>query len=244
MASVIDLAQAAAVDVAVHLGCREGAVPKQLLDDAQVGAALEQMGRERMPEAMRVGEKSPERARVQPSAARGEKQGILGAAGQLRSRVLQIEPNAVGRLFAERDDPLLVPFAPDANGLLFEVDVSEVEVDRLAAAQAGRVDELEQGAVSQGERFVAAQPLENGVDLIGLESCREPPGAARPDLAVRDSPGAEFGSEQPPNGRQLPRDRGARELSRLPSRPRGGKLGGIGRQHRCVDVLQACRPAA
>src|SRR5439155_3976335 len=120
----------------------------------------------RMAEAVRVGKKAPERARVQPPAARRQEERVLGAAGQLRPRVLQIEPHSVRRLFAERDDPLLVALASDTNCFLLEVDVSEIEVDRLLAAQAGRVDELEQGTVAQGERLVAAQPLENGVDLL------------------------------------------------------------------------------
>ena len=181
---------------------------------------------------------------VQPPAARGEEESILGAACQVRSCVLQIEPNPVGRLFAERDDPLLVALAPDANRLLLEVDVSEIEVDSLAAAEPGRVDELEQGAVAQRERVVAAQPLENGVDLLGLERGRKPAGAPRPDLAVGDSSGPEVGAEQPANGRQLAGDGGARELAGLPPGAGGGKLGGVGGQHRRVHVLQPCVPLA
>src|SRR5207247_8235505 len=140
------------------------------------------------------------------SAARGEEQSILGAAGQLRPSVLQIEPNPVRRFFAERDDALLVALAPDANCLLLEVDVSEIEVDGLAAAQAGRVDELQQSAVAQGERFVTTQPLENGVDLLGLERRRESSGAPGPNLAAGTPCGAKAGAEKPPNGCQLPRD--------------------------------------
>ena len=230
MGSVIDLAQASAVDVAVHLGCREGAVPEQLLDHAQVGAALEQMGCERMAEPVRVGEKTPERARVQPPAARGEEESILGAACQVRSCVLQIEPNPVRRLFAERDDPLLVALAPDANRLLLEVDVSEIEVDSLAAAEPGRVDELEQGPVAQRERLVAAQPLENGVDLLGLERGRKPAGAPRPDLAVGTRPGPRSERSSPRTAASLRAMVGARELAGLPPGAGGGKLGGVGGQ--------------
>ena len=74
---------------------------------------------------------------------------------ELRTCVLQVEPNPVRGLLAERDDSLLVALAPDANRLLLEVDVAEIEVDRLAAAQPGRVDELEQRAVAERERLVA-----------------------------------------------------------------------------------------
>ena len=44
---------------------------EQLLDRPQVGAALEQVRRERMAQAVRVGEQAPERARIEPAAADG-----------------------------------------------------------------------------------------------------------------------------------------------------------------------------
>ena len=55
MGPVVDAAQAATVDVAVDLGRRERAVPEQLLDHAEVGTALQQVGRERVPQPVRVG---------------------------------------------------------------------------------------------------------------------------------------------------------------------------------------------
>ena len=45
--------QATGRDVGVDLGRRQVLVAEQLLDDAQVGAAVEQMGRERVAEGMR-----------------------------------------------------------------------------------------------------------------------------------------------------------------------------------------------
>ena len=49
MRSIVHAAKAAAVDVAVHLRGAERAVAEQLLDDPEVGAAFQEMGRERMP---------------------------------------------------------------------------------------------------------------------------------------------------------------------------------------------------
>ena len=43
-----------AVDMCVDLGRREISVAKHLLDGAQIGAVVEQMGGEGMPEGMRV----------------------------------------------------------------------------------------------------------------------------------------------------------------------------------------------
>ena len=149
MGPVIDLAQPLAVHVAVRLRRRERAVAEQLLDHPQVGAALEQVRRECVPQPVRVREQPPERARVEPPAARGDEQRVLGAVDELRAAVVQVEPQPVCGLLAERDDALLAALAPDVDRLLLEVDVAEIEVDRLAAAQPGRVDELEQRAVAE-----------------------------------------------------------------------------------------------
>ena len=72
-------------------------------------------------------------------------------------------------LLAERHDPLLAALAAHVEELLLEVDVAEVEPDGLGAAQAGRVDELDERAVAEPERAVAARSaVEQRVDLGGL----------------------------------------------------------------------------
>ncbi len=111
MGSVIDLAESAGVDVAVRLRRRERAVAEELLDHAQVGAALEEMRRERVPQPVGVREEPPDRARVQAPAARREEQGIFGAACELGPRFLQVEANPVRSFLAERDDALLAALA-------------------------------------------------------------------------------------------------------------------------------------
>ena len=107
---------------------------EQLLDHAQVGAALEQMGGEGVSQPVRMREEPPDRARVQPPAARGDEESVLRTVDELGSRLVEVETNPVRSLLAERHDSLLVPLAADADGLLLEVDVAEIEVDRLAAS--------------------------------------------------------------------------------------------------------------
>ena len=61
--------------------------------------------------------------------------------------------------------------------LLLEVDVGEVEADRLGAAEAGGVDELEQGAVAEREQLCSLAPSR----VEAREQARRPPPAsARP----------------------------------------------------------------
>ena len=42
------------IDMSIHLRCRNIRVPQHFLDDAEVGAISEQMGRETVPEKMRI----------------------------------------------------------------------------------------------------------------------------------------------------------------------------------------------
>jgi hypothetical protein len=54
MSLEVEVAAAAVGDVRVQLGRRQIGVPEHFLDAAQVGAALEQVGRERVPQQVRV----------------------------------------------------------------------------------------------------------------------------------------------------------------------------------------------
>src|SRR5215217_3195357 len=101
MRAVVDLAEAAGVDVAVYLGRRERAVPEQLLDRPQVGAALEQVRRERVPQTVRMRQQPAQGARVEAPPSRGEEERVLGPAGQLRPRVAEVRRQPVRRLLAE-----------------------------------------------------------------------------------------------------------------------------------------------
>src|SRR5439155_8277846 len=112
---------------------------------------------EGVPEAMGMREEAAESARVEPPAARGEKERVLRAGGERRACVAQVPGEPHGRLLAERHDALLAALPLDADVLLLEVDIRQVELDRFAAAQARRVDELGERAVAQGERPVAFQ---------------------------------------------------------------------------------------
>src|SRR6185503_2225395 len=194
---VVDAPQAAAVDVAVDLRGRERAVPEQLLDHPEVGTPLEQVGGEGMPEAVRVGRQAAEGAGVEAAAAGGEEDRVLRACGaaplwprsadfagaacslerELRASLAEVVREPVRRLLAERHRPFFPTLAANVDELLVEVDVLEIEPDRLGAAQAGGVDELDEGTVAQAERPVALDAVEQRVDLAGLRRDRK---AARP----------------------------------------------------------------
>ena len=68
MRVVVDPAEAAGVDVAVDLRRRERRVAEQLLDRAQVGAALEEMCRVCVTQAVRMRDETSKHARLEPAA--------------------------------------------------------------------------------------------------------------------------------------------------------------------------------
>ena len=117
---------------------------EQLLDRPQIGSALEQVGREGVPEAVRVRHQAAKGRRVEAAAADGEEEGVDGTAGELRPRLADIPGDPVGGLLSERHHPLLraLPLA-HVDVLLLEVDVPQIEANGLATTQPGRVDELE-----------------------------------------------------------------------------------------------------
>jgi len=126
-----------------------------------------------------VGEEAAQRARVQPPAAGGQEERVVRAPRQLRPRLAQVARDDVRGFLAQRHDPLLAALAAHTHVLLLEVDVGEVEPDRLRAAQARRVDELDEGAVAKAERAVAVDRVDQLLDLLPLRRLWQPLGLLR-----------------------------------------------------------------
>ena len=82
-------------------------------------------------------------------------------------------------LLAERDDAFLAALSAHVDELAVEVDVSEVERDRLGTSQSGGVEELEERPVPKGERRVPFDDLEDRLDLGRLRRVGEPARATR-----------------------------------------------------------------
>src|SRR6266516_7123330 len=148
MRSVVDAAQSLAVDVAVDLRRRERAVAEQLLNRPQIRPAFQQMRCERVTQSVRMREEASQRRRVEPAAARRHEERVLRITHELRARLVQIACELQRGLLAERHDALLAALAADVKLLLLEVDVREVEIDGLAASQAGRGAGLQESAVA------------------------------------------------------------------------------------------------
>ena len=169
MGPAVDVPDPLAGEMRVQLRGGDTRMPEQLLDDAQVGPALEQMRRERVTQRVRadpVGEPGRAsaarltaahacwRASRPPRSPRNSGPPRSGAtwcvpAATARGPV-DPAPEPVERDVADRDQPLLVALADDADERAVDRQVLAVEPDRLADPQAGRVQQLEQRAVAQG----------------------------------------------------------------------------------------------
>src|SRR6059058_4776070 len=113
-------------------------------------------------------QQAPESARVEPAPARREEERVLGAARELRARLAEVDGDRMRGLLAERHHALLAALAAHVNELLVEVDVGQVEVDRLLRAEARRIDELDERAVAPPERILAVEGVELTVHLVRL----------------------------------------------------------------------------
>src|SRR2546423_15556837 len=121
-----------------------------------------------------MGHEPAEGARVEATAPGGDEDGVLGSGHELRPPVADVETEPVGGLFAERDHTLLSALAADVDGLGVEIDVCEIEVDSLLAAESGRVDELDESAIAQLQRLVACEAGQRAVNLGDLRRLGEP----------------------------------------------------------------------
>src|SRR5581483_8933322 len=164
----------------------EVGVAEHLLDAPEVGAALEQVRRERVPQQVRVDALGLEPRLLGDAAQDQERPGSRQRAAlcvqeELRPVPAVEERPAAGEVAAERlrrgaadrDDSLLVPLADTPNEALVEVDARSLEADGLADAQTCAVQELDEGCVAQGAGARAGRGLDQPLGLAGREGARE-----------------------------------------------------------------------
>jgi hypothetical protein len=107
-----------------------------------------------------------ERARACERAALGVQEELGAVASiEMRPPAREVAPDRFRRLPPDRDDPLLVAFAPSANEPRVEVDRAPHETDGLADTEPGGVEELEQGGVAQRSRRGSGRSLEDAFDV-------------------------------------------------------------------------------
>jgi hypothetical protein len=222
---------------------------EQLLDRAQVGSALQQMGGEGVAERVRrdpTGDRGLAHPAVEPpthvggreppSPDRDEERGLGRIPHEPRAarREVALE-GALGRL-PHRQQTLLLALARDPHRLRLEVDPAEIEGDDLLAAEAAGVGELEHGPIAKLQRLPRRDPVQQGAHLLS----RENPGQLALALGTGDQLGwirryalaAHEEVVEPPQGGELARH--AR-----PGQPALGEPGHVATDVAIGDVLGA-----
>ena len=178
---------------------REVGVAEHLLDAAQVGAALEQVRRERVAQQVRVdalgleagllGEpaQDQERARAGERAAlRVQEELGTVAAVEVGPAAGEVAAQRLGGLPPDRDDPLLArPCRCSGRAGRRGRRRALLQPDRLADAQAGAVEELDERAVAEVARLRPRGGLDQPLGLAGRERARQLRGGAAAGRARR-----------------------------------------------------------
>lgn len=200
---------------------------EELLDDSQVGSALEEMRGEGVPEAMRVGQEAAQRRGVERAATGGEEERVDGSPRELRPRLLEVQAQPIRRLLAQGDDALLAALAPHPHQLLLELYVGEREVDDFLSTEPGRISELEERSVPEPKRTALLEPREEAVGLVRARRVRKAPPSPAREREIGHAARSESGANQRADRGELARDRRLRELPRVSARAVGPELGGI-----------------
>src|SRR6478672_12019938 len=122
-------------DVGVDLRRREALVPEELLDDAEIGAAFEKMGGERMAQRVRRdAERCPAVVQEQGGRRRG---GVRRTGREDRPAAEEVRLERRPRRPAEQPDPLLPALPEDPQLAPAEVERPEIGGGQLTDPQAG-----------------------------------------------------------------------------------------------------------
>ena len=186
--SVIDLLHAGGGDVGVDLGGAEVGVAEELLDAAEVGAVVEEVGGEAVPEFVRADleadggvaqvflQEVADGTHGDAAAELAEEEGAVVDTGGDAIMLDGAEGGA-----AHGTEAVLAAFAGDAEAFFEVVDVADVEFDELVEAEAGAVEELEDGGVALGS------PDGGALGAVGFEG--EGEGEQLVDLAEGEDDG-------------------------------------------------------
>src|SRR3954447_25081592 len=188
----VDVLQALGEELRVELRRRHVRVPEHLLQRAEVAASRQQVGREgvaqrvrahlaRQPGGGRVAldDLVEALAREAVAAVVDEQPRLVVVADQLRAAAAEVGAERARGGGADRHHPLLGALAAGAQDARLEVEVADLEVDRLGGPQTAGVHDLEQRAVAERGRLGARRLGEQLRHLVAREHLRELAGLPR-----------------------------------------------------------------
>ena len=236
---------------------------EQLLDDAQVGAAVEQMGRERVAQRVRrdAGRQPGRPAQpiepvAQPADAERatrvvqEDLGRFGGPGRIaieqdRAAVVEVGGQRRDRRPSQQPDALLAALADDPELAAAEVERAEVRGRELADPQAGGVGGLDERPVAQRERRGQRDPVRSGPVSGGQVRVDDAEQARRPGRPRGRAAGGAAGaaSRWHPTGRRRRGPHGPPSDGTSGSRRGAGRPSSATRTFRAGRGRRAGRPA-
>ena len=171
--------QAFARDMRVNLGRRHVRMTEQQLHDAKIGAMVDQVGGERMPQRMRrqargfdsgrqrvTLDQRPEHLPAHRPPLRRRKQHIAGApAKQAQSAITDKPLKPCAGRFTHRYEALPAPLADYAHDTHVQAEHDEPHADQLGHPQAGRIEQLEHRPVTLPSRRIGRWRSEQGFHL-------------------------------------------------------------------------------
>lgn len=187
----VDGFHAVGVDVGVDLGGDDVGVAEEFLDDAEVGAAGEEVGGEGVAEGVGVdgadagtfghaADELPEDDAGDGAAGAGDEEAIgvgFGAGGfdgqEEGAEFFYVFFEGGDGGGADGDDAFLVAFAQDADDAQVEVEVVEGEFGEFRGAQAAGVEEFDDGLVAECEAVAGFGGVEEGGHLVAAEDVGE-----------------------------------------------------------------------
>ncbi len=175
MGGIVDLFEACGADVGVDLGGLETGMAEEFLDGAEVGAVVEEVGGEAVPQFVwgeggiqagggEIGlETGLDFGRADGAGIGGaaEEDGGIGGARVLDDLPVFLDGGEGG--FTDRHLTFLAALATDVKEALRGVELAHGELAGFADAEAGRVEEFEHGPVAEeqvrSDRFVGVGGL-------------------------------------------------------------------------------------
>lgn len=169
--------EAGGVDMCVDLCGADIGMAEQFLDDAEVGAAAEEVGGEAVTQDVRrdafeqpaapaeLFDEHPEADALERLAGSRKKQQIAAMVIDPGTTIGEIMLNRIDRGPADRDNAFLHPLAQHADAADLHVEVANLELTELGRTQAARVEKFDDREVAQIERRFRIGGLQQLIDL-------------------------------------------------------------------------------
>lgn len=183
---LVNSAESALIDVGVDLRSSDVGMAQHFLNDAKIGAMIQQVSGKAMAELMGMdflGQACCCGALVdnlfntrtcEPSAPPGEEQKALGLGlYQRRAGVSEVGSNGVASGVPDRGESGFRAFAGDADPAFFEAEAFNASSREFRQSQPAGVKEFENSAVAARQGVVCPDGFEQLPDLLFVESFRE-----------------------------------------------------------------------